>query len=321
MQFKPILKYLLIAGLCVCLSTGELWLRHGLAAQKSRIAFAHLGNDNFEIYVMDADGGNRENLSNHPLHDMEPDWSPDGTKIAFVSNRSGGTQIHIMDADGKNQIRLTDGPREKREPDWSPDGGKIAFTVQDVFLHIDVMDADGNNRMRLVRQASAPSWSPDGQQIAFVSSRNWDSEIHVVGPDGQGLERVKHGLHGASPSFSPDGGRFAYYESHKGIEHIYVVGVDGKNPERLTHDQGRHSHPTWSPDGGAIAYVVSKNDFPLGARIHLMTANGKHLKQLSNIREGIDYQPDFSPGGLAVSPASKTATIWGRLKKTSSSFR
>ena len=321
MQFKRILKYLLFAELCICLSTGELWLRHGRAAQKSRIVFAHLLNDNFEIYVMDAEGANRRNLSNHPLHDMEPDWSPDGTKIAFVSNRSGGTQIHIMNADGKNQIRLTDGPRKKREPDWSPDGGKIAFTVQDVFLHIDVMDADGNNRMRLVRQASAPSWSPDGRQIAFVSSMNWDSEIHVVGADGQGIERVKHGLHGASPSFSPDGRRFAYYESHKGIDHIYVVGVDGKNPERLTLDQGHHSHPTWSPDGGAIAYVVSKGDFPLGARIHLMTANGKHLKQLSKVREGIDYQPDFSPVGLVVSPTSKTAAIWGRLKKTSSSSR
>ncbi|MDE0505650.1 MAG: hypothetical protein OXI86_16350, partial [Candidatus Poribacteria bacterium] len=78
MRFRRIARCLLIAGLCVYLVSGELWSRHGLASQMPRIVFSHLGFDNFEIYVMDADGGNRENLSNHPVDDMDPDWSPDG---------------------------------------------------------------------------------------------------------------------------------------------------------------------------------------------------------------------------------------------------
>ena len=309
-------------GLTVMLLSGELWLIGGLAAQGSRIVFSHLAFDNVEIYVMDADGGNRENLSNHPVDDMEPDWSPDGTKIAFVSNRNDSVyQIYVMDADGMNQIRLTDGPLEKRQPDWSPDGGKIVFIVRDPNNHIDVMDADGKNRVRLQDQASEPSWSPDGGKIVFVSWRNWDHETFVIGADGQGLERVKPRLDGFGPSFSPDGRQLAYYASDEGFRHVYVVDIDGKNPKRLTRNQGHHSHPTWSPDGGAIAYVVYKDLFFAGARIHLMTADGKHIKQLSTIREGIDYQPDFSPVGLAVSPTSKTTTIWGRLKKLTPNLR
>ena len=323
MRYMLMPRFLLFAGLCVCLTSGEPWLRQGLAAQQSRIVFSHRAFDNLEIYVMDADGGNRENLSNHPVHDMEPDWSPDGTKIAFVSDRNGGVyQIYVMDADGENQTRLTDGPREKREPDWSPDGGKIAFSVRDWINHIEVMDADGDNRVVLERHASGASWSPDGKQIAFVSGRDGGSEVYVIGADGQGLEKVTRDfLGGPNPSFSPDGRRIAYYSTHEEFHHIYVVGVDGKNLKRLTHNQEHHLHPTWSPDGGAIAYVVASAKPPHESTIHLMTADGKYLKQLSDDHDGFDDQPDFSPVGLAVFPISKTGTTWGRLKKRASNRR
>ncbi|MDE0299136.1 MAG: hypothetical protein OXN17_10920 [Candidatus Poribacteria bacterium] len=193
-------------GITVMLLSGELWLLGGLDAQGSRIVFSNLVFDNYEIYVMDADGGNRENLTNHPVDDREPDWSPDGTKIAFVSRRSGGYQICVMDADGKNQIELTDGTETKADPDWSPDGGKIAFTVHDGISHIEVMDADGQNRVRFEDQTMQPSWSPDGQQIAFVYRKDEGIEIYLMGADGRGLERVTHDLTGKwNPSFSPDG--------------------------------------------------------------------------------------------------------------------
>ena len=313
-------------GLTVMLLSAELWLIGGLAAQGARIVFSHREFDNFEIYVMDADGGNRKNLSNNPVDDEDPDWSPDGTKIAFVSRRTGKYQIYVMDADGTNLIKLTDGPGTKREPDWSPDGGQIAFSVlsnfnDDVVTHFAVMDADGGNRVRFEDLSREPSWSPDGQRIAFVSRREGHKEIYVIGADGQGLEKVTHDLAPkADPSFSPDGRRIAYWGEEAGFLHIYVVGVDGKNLKRLTHNQENHRGPAWSPDGRVIAYA-SSDAVLFGAKIHLMTADGKYLKQLSKVRDGTDYQPDISPLGLSVSPASNKSTIWGRLKKSASNVR
>ena len=158
-----------------------------------------------------------------------------------------------------------------------------------------------------------------GQQIAFVSGRDGGTEIYVTGADRQGLERVTHDfLGGISPSFSPDGIRIAYYESDEGFRHIHMVDTDGNNRQRLRHNQEHHFHPTWSPDEMTIAYANSNNrNVFLGTKIHLMTADGKYIKQLSKIRDWSDYQPDFSPVGLAVYPTSKTAAIWwGGIKNS-----
>ena len=306
-------------GLTVMLVSAELWLKNGLAFNTGQIVFTSRRDGDNEIYVMDADGRNQENLTNHPAHDSAPDWSPDGTKIAFDSNRDGdGSQIYVMDADGKNPIRLTDGWGGTRNPDWSPDGQKIAFSVANREEdHIAVMEADGNNREKLEDQAMHPSWSPDGKQIAFVSWRDGGNEIYVIGANGHGLKRVTHDLAGKwRPSFSPDGGRIAYMAEHKGFYNIYVVGADGKNLQRLTHNEENHWSPAWSPDGRMIAYYVWDGilEGKLHGTIHLMAADGRYIRQLSDVRNARDYQPDISPLGLAVYPAVNKITVWGKIK-------
>ena len=223
-----------------------------------------------------------------------------------------------MDADGNNPIRLTDGPGEKRHPDWSPDGRKIAFSVDDREDYIAVMDADGRNRKKLEVEARYPSWSPDGHTIAFVSFREGLGEIYVIGVDGRGRKRVTHDLEvKLNPSFSPDGRRIAYDAHPEGFGHIYVVGADGRNRVRLTHKKEHHSEAAWSPDGRIIAYYVVDGIGPenFHSTIHLMGADGRYMRQLSDSRNAIDLQPDISPLGLAVSPASNKATAWGKLKK------
>ena len=162
MRFKLLARLLLFVGLCICLTSGESWLRNALASNTGRIVFTSMRDGNAEIYVMDADGGNQENLTNHPAYDAQPDWSPDGTKIAFVSTRDdAGSQIHVMDADGRNVIRLTDVPGGKRDPDWSPDGRQIAFSVDGRDEdYIAVMDADG----KIVRGFKTMRWVHHGRR-------------------------------------------------------------------------------------------------------------------------------------------------------------
>ena len=152
---------------------------------QAQIAFSSDRGGDFEIYVMDQDGSNVIQLTNHPDVDANPVWSPDGRRIAFSSlrdeppNTHGNSEIYIMDANGGNVIRLTNQPRVDGTPNWSPDGKQITFAsnrhgLGDIF----VMNAAGRNEKRItiddtngVSYDWAPAWSPNGRFIAFESAR------------------------------------------------------------------------------------------------------------------------------------------------------
>ena len=65
-------------------------------------------NDNpsgpWDIYVVDADGAGLTQLTTDPGNDIQPTWSPDGSRIAFSSDRDGAYEIYTMAADGSEPV-------------------------------------------------------------------------------------------------------------------------------------------------------------------------------------------------------------------------
>ena len=127
MQRRYNLTHLILA----CVVVLGLTLLMVAADAQARIAFMSDRDWNWEIYVMDNDGGNQQNLSSNPAEDMDPSWSPDGQWIAFSSDRDdrgGNRQIYVMDTNGNNQRNLSNNDFDEWDPSWSPDGKRIAFT-------------------------------------------------------------------------------------------------------------------------------------------------------------------------------------------------
>ncbi len=59
---------------------------------------------------MDADGSNQTRMTNNATEEIDPSWSPDGTKIAFTAYRDGNRDIYVMNADGSNPTSITNPP-------------------------------------------------------------------------------------------------------------------------------------------------------------------------------------------------------------------
>ena len=103
---------------------------------------------NWDIYVMNADGGAPRNLTKHRWADGREGgflWSPDGRRIAFGTKRDRNDEIYVMNADGSGQRRLTRTPQDEFVFAWSPDGRMLAFVRHPVKPRwaFFVMNADG----------------------------------------------------------------------------------------------------------------------------------------------------------------------------------
>lgn len=270
-----------------------------------RIAFASNRDGDYEIYVMDADGSNVQQLTHNDTDDMWPTWSPDGSQIAFTALSPGFSDIYVMNADGSNPVNLTQG-QTGYAPAWSPTGTKIAFVsgrgtgVDDIY----VMDVDGSNPVNLTTTPTAldqlPSWSADGSQIIFRTTREWEPlngidpyyDAYIMKADGRNPHKLMPaGYELSAVSMSPNGARISF-ALDRDASRIYIAEADGSNPTILppTGDIIGFD-PRWSPEGDHIVFSVFTGS---SREIAVMNPDGTNLRYLTNSGRG-NIQPVWQP--------------------------
>jgi TolB protein len=225
------------------------------SADGKKIVFQNDADDADEfgrdLWVMDANGRNRVNITNTPnVDEWQPAWFPSGKKIAY---RAAGIEVLTLNAKGKatKTTRLTS---DAADPAVSPNGKRLAFTgYRDGDSEIYVMRTDApegpNNRpVKLTDNAtysdSQPDWSPDGSRIVYSSARggNWE-DIFVMRADGSGKKNLtRNPARDQHPVFSPDG-RWVAFDSDR---NLWKMRIDGTRLTQLTSDD-ENLQPDWQP--------------------------------------------------------------------------
>ena len=307
------------------------------ALNTAKIVLSSTGISNKrDIFIMDTNGHNKINLTEHPANDMQPTWSPTGEHILFVSDREGMNDLYLMEPDGSNVRRVFEEKSHRVAPAWSPNGKRIAYVHNGLQLTLNIATKDGNEVEELTvvddHLYVNPAWSPDGTEIAFDNIVRFH-RTHIVNLETRAVEpllpELQFVIHNVE--WSPDGKQLAF----AGVEciknqvcrlknfddlKVYIVNRDGTGVEQVvTTGDFRADYPVWSPRGDALLYQQEVkavlHDFGQTQLFRLILGREKP-KQLTGIGRNLHadwFDPVYA---LPVSPQPQLlTTIWGEVKK------
>lgn len=240
-----------------------------LSPDGKRVIYSAEVDGDAELFVMDLDGKNKQQLTTMKGSDIMPAWSHDGKRIAFVSNRlyrsplSGGNveletgmELYVMNADGSNPQRLTANAEDVSVyPDWSPGDQIIAYmNVTDVpaitVIQVDTPSVGSRNLTAdTTLSAWTPKWSPDGKYIYFMGDNQTKKDLYRMDADGKNLVNLTANFAGmcADPALSPDGKKIVFASDKDGGVNLYVLTIADKTVEPLTKGaENTFARPSWS---------------------------------------------------------------------------
>jgi len=266
------------------INTQPRWSPNGKYIAFLRIWGKFAVDQQYDVFLMNADGSNQQRLTHHPAMDGGYlTGSPDGQHMAFKSCRTGNGNIHTIDIASGKVKQLTDykkGQRERaQEPDWSPDGKQIAYVVGSRFIHL--MDAEGRHQQLFLDGGTfirEPLWSPAGKHIMYSE---W-----TFGKVGEVVEVVSS--------------RAVIVDLHAGEVREKVMPAGW----------GISSKSWMGPKKALLAIHTSETN----TDIFVWDFTSDTLKNLTDT-PGVDWTPDWiDDATLDVSLVKKKITMWGQLK-------
>ncbi|WP_324073750.1 MAG: amidohydrolase family protein [Erythrobacter sp.] len=275
----------------VPISTEEgTWMDVDVSPDGQTLAFTLLG----DIYTMPITGGTPTRISEGLSWDVQPRFSPDGTRIAFTSDRGGGDNIWVMNRDGSDKRQVTkEDFRLLNQPAWSPDGRYIAakkhFTTErsagtgEIWLyHVSggggVQVVERANE-RLQKELGEPVFAPDGSAIYYTRNTTGGNVFDYAQDSNAGIFAIERkdlatgevttavsGYGGAvRPAPSPDGKQIAFVRRDKDQTQLWVKDlasgreamVFGKldlDVQETWAVTGVYPNIDWLPDSSAIIF-------------------------------------------------------------------
>src|SRR5205807_127168 len=209
-----------------------------------RIVFSSAEGNEVNLWIMNADGTNRQQLTSNLGRNIGPTISPDGRYVVFSSTRSGRQNIWRMNIDGASSKQLTQGVAES-VPVVSPDGRWVVYTALGTTRPtIWKVSIDGGEPTEITHKVSTtPTISPDGRFIAYLYTESPDplvppNKIAIIPLDGG--EPVKT-FSCQPPSavqmylqWSADAKSILYNTNANNVTNVWSQPLDGSAPRQVT---------------------------------------------------------------------------------------
>jgi len=189
------------------------------------------GADAVNIWLLDLSrGGVSTRFTFGSLIDINPVWSPDGSRIIFSSNRDGPYNLYQKPANGvKDEEVLLKSSEDKFATSWSRDGRFLLYTVVRPKTKNDiwVLPLEGDKKpvpfLSTAFNERQASFYPDGHWVVYTSDESGQDEVYMrsfsmnsAGTAAQagGKWQISNGF-GQDPRWRGDG-RELYYRSRGG---------------------------------------------------------------------------------------------------------
>jgi Tol biopolymer transport system component len=254
------------------------WISIDVSPDGRTLVFELLG----DLYTLPITGGSAARITSGQAYDMQPRFSPDGTKLVFVSDRDGAENLWIADADGRNARALTTTERENyMSPVWTPDGEYI-IAAKGAQLWLYHRERGSGLQMTGQRPTPpppalvGPAFGHD-PRILWVNVRG-----AVAGGFAAGVQRNPW-----DDDFDPTHGR-----SSARVVGPYQVGQLDRETGRIrvrTHEMEGAFRPVPSPDGRWLVYATRHDARQALKLLDLETGEERWLV--------LDVQRDDSEGG------------------------
>ena len=237
------------------------------------------------LWIMDADGNNRRQITDKSAMYLQPTFTPDGEKVVFISNLEDGLwDIWSMKINGSGLTRLTKDNQKEFFPIVTSDGKNVIFIgryfgTDSVFI----MDTDGKNLKRLTSGGngdSFPAVCRDGKDIIFSTTRLGNSNLWTIDREGKIYNRLTfEDTIEFSPSCSPDGKRIAYVAIEGGAK-TYSKARKGFEFKEISYRERSFDMWLMNKDGSGRRQIA-RNIFETGPSMRLFKS--------VDVIEGINY--------------------------------
>jgi Tol biopolymer transport system component len=207
-----------------------------------------------DIWIFDLARGSSRRLTQDPIDESRPVWTPDDSEILFFRV----PDLYAIDAGGGSEARQVYGDAmSKITSDASPDGRWVMFNAysdaSDEMRVLDLQSGEAADWLRTEFDERDGRFSPDGNWVAYTSTETSDQEVYVDRFPDRG-ERFRISTHGGrNPIWRRDGKELFYVSSTNDLMAVPIDMDSDRDPvgtpEKLFSPRLRRAYFDVSPDG------------------------------------------------------------------------